>query len=169
MSNLIDPENGSRELREPLFDVMTYAPLAVLPTVISFFGHTEDVSGPEVTNMTKPNELPAGEHMKVMRLRVGFANTDAGDLAAILKAYRAQLIVAGKAVLTAPLYMVPYGGTLDTAYILFEISEQDAIEIQEGARFRVELQSKAGYTLVGVGKGTDINVALDGIHAVPIN
>lgn len=176
---LIDPMNGSRELREGLFDVVSYAAQAVIPATITFFGHTQDVSGPQVTNLTKANELPAGESMRVYSLRIGFTGgtgLDATDLAAIRKKFRVRLFVAEKPVLTGLTQQFPFGGGMlsdegsEVGAIPFWITDDDlAIQIKEGVRFRVELQSSASYTLTHASKTVDIIVMLDGIHAVPVN
>ncbi len=172
---LVDANNGSRELREGLFDVVSFAKTTQMPTTITFFAHTQDVNGPQVTNLTKANELPAGEEMTVYSMKIALKNVAAADAAAIRKNYRARLIVAEKPVLTGPLEKFPYGGNAqsevtEVAAQPFWINDDTlAIDIPSGVRFRVELQSNATYTLTDANKGVDILLELDGIHAVPIN
>jgi hypothetical protein len=175
-SDFVDPIVGSRELREGLFDVVSFAALAVVGPTVTFFGHTQDVSGPQVTNLTKANELPTGEQMLVYSLKIAFKNADtATDLPKLRKAFRARLFVAEKPVLTGPTEKFPYGGVATS-----EGSEINArpfwiqddtlvIKIPSGVRFRVELQGNASYTLTHATKGVDIVCELDGIHAVPMN
>lgn len=172
---LVDANNGSRELREGLFDVVSFAKTTDVGPTVTFFGHTQDVSGPQVTNMTKANELPAGESMTVYSLKIALKNVAAADAAAIRKAFRIRLLVAEKPVLTGPLEKFPYGGNAqseitEVAAKPFWINDDTlAIEIPSGVRFRVELQGSAKYTLTDANKGVDFLCELDGIHAVPIN
>jgi hypothetical protein len=171
----VSPVAGGRELRECLFDVQSYAQAGVMPPIITFFGHTQDVSGPQVTNMTKANELPAGERMQVYSLKIALLNAAAADLAKVRKLYRVRVFVAEKPVLTGPTMKFPYGGNAisegtEVSAIPFFINDDTlVIDIPEGVRFRVELQSSTGYTLADGTKGMDILVELDGIHTVPIN
>lgn len=170
--DLIDSNLGSRELREPLYDVVSYAQAAVVPTTVSFFGHTRAANGVQVTNLSKANELGAGEHMQVYRIRVGLLNALAADVAAIRKAYALEVTIAGKRVLTTPLALVPLGGSVDAAYAMFELPEDLKLEIQSSVAFQVELKGSATYTMTATassGVGVDILVVLDGVHAVPIN
>jgi hypothetical protein len=173
--SLIDPNNGSRELREGLFDVVSFAKQTAVGPIVTFFGHTQDVAGPQVTNMTKANELPAGESMLAYSLKIAFKNAAAADLAALRKAFRARLYVAEKPVLTGPTEKFPYGGVAtsegtEVSALPFWINDDTlAIPIQEGVRFRVQLEGNAAYLLTDANKGVDILCELDGIHAVPIN
>lgn len=175
MQSLVSAANGSRELREGLFDVVSFAKQTAVGPIVTFFGHTQDVSGPQVTNLTKANELPAGESMKVYSLRIAFLTAAAADIAAVRKAFRVRLFVAEKPVLTGPTQKFPYGGNASSEAT--EVSAQPfwitddslVIPIPEGVRFRVELQGSAAYTLTDANKGLDILCELDGIHAVPVN
>lgn len=174
-SDLIDPNIGGRELREGLYDMVSYAKTTDVPAVVNFFSHKESTDGPGVTNMEKPNELPAGQAMTVYSMKLAILNAAAADLAAIRKNYRLRLYVAGKPVLSGKTEKFPFGGVATSeageaaAQIFWINSEELKIVIQTGVNFRVALEAAAKYTLTDANKGVDFLVELDGIHIVPQN
>jgi hypothetical protein len=174
-ADMVDPIQGARELRESLYDVVSYAQGAVMPTVVSFFSHTKGVAGPQVTNLTRANQLPTGEAMVVYSVRLLIKNGAAADVAKIRKNYALRIIVAGKQLLIGPTEKFPYGGnalgegTEVSAQVFFIDDDSLVIKIQPTIDFQVDLVSNATYTLTDGTKGVDLLCELDGIHTVPMN
>ncbi|MBZ5580898.1 MAG: hypothetical protein LAQ30_01610 [Acidobacteriia bacterium] len=169
-NDYINPNLGALELREALYDTLSYAKGAALPTTLAFFTHTISVNGAQVTNMKKANELPAGEAMDVYRVRIGFRDVAAADLLAIKQLFAVVMKVAGKEVLRGPIEMFPGGGSFEStaAFATFDIPEDLVHKIPPSTTFNFELVG-AGYTLLDATLGVDIVAMLDGIHAVPRN
>jgi hypothetical protein len=175
-SDFVDPIQGSRELRSPIYDVVSFAKQVAVGPVVSFFTHTRNGSGPQVTNLEKANELTAGERMVVYSIRLLVKGAAAADAAALRKAFAVRLKVAGKEVFISPTEKCPYGGVgisdagSEMNAQVFKIESDDlAIVIPQGVTFSADLVGSAAYTLTDANKGVDFVLELDGIHTVPMN
>lgn len=163
----------------PLYDTKTIAAGAT-GAVITFFAQLRSIVGRAVTNMTKANELPAGERFEAFSLRLLLLNCAKADIFALYTGFGAIMKVSGKTLLEAPVDYLPGGGgitgednTAATMHYTNGVADPRAvvmfpdlykIPIEAGEPFEIALEGTsfvASATMV-------IRAVLEGVHFRPI-
>jgi len=162
-TNIVPNQVGA--LWSPLYDTYQLAQNVQLPSQITFFGNLASTVGLQNTNMPASYELGAGESFDVYALRFVFIDTYVQDIYKLVKNYVAELYIADRAYLQAPLEFFPGGAgvsgfaglsTTVTTTTLREnvfnngapdprainsLSEEYKLRIAQGLRFSVKLST----------------------------
>ncbi len=164
----------------PIYDTKTISAGATGAS-IAFFAQQRSTVGRAVTNMTKANELPAGERFEAYSLRLLLLNCAKADIDALYAGFAALLKVSGKPVLEGPVEYFSGGGGIygaDSTASVFNYNngvpdpravvmfpEQYKIAIEAGEPLELTLEG----TSFTAGATMKIKALLEGVHYWPVN
>jgi hypothetical protein len=164
---------------EPIFDTNSEVAAAVITTgkpTAQFFTNISG-KGPQLTNMTQPNELMNPEALSIFAYRYYLdPRNSILDSESVMAGFRLDFIMGRKPYQSIPLWQIPQGGGIDVqgccdgCVVHNGRPTKEAIRpiaitliLEQGVRFEGILNGDASYTIDGATFIHQLN--LDGLHA----